>query len=164
MATATESSTGLSPAAETANINTLTKAMADAKVSDKPEESAAAGSASASTNGDEKVDEGDSLEDGEIREEEEVDDGKPKTVFDSKKKYNLKVRDMIWVDLLGLDIDGSSIPYRQNGLFTSILPRARLYQRHPGRRRPLLKLRTVSARRSRGDGDFKADATRRLDG
>jgi hypothetical protein len=103
MATATESSTGLSPAAEAANINTLTKAMAEAKVSDKPEESAAAGSASASTNGDEKVDEGDSLEDGEIREEEEVDDGKPKTVFDSKKKYNLKVRDVIWVDLLGLN-------------------------------------------------------------
>lgn len=41
----------------------------------------------------EKVEDGESLEDGEIREdeEEEEDDGKPKTVFDSAKKFNLKV-------------------------------------------------------------------------
>jgi hypothetical protein len=86
MATATETSSGLPPAAEEANIQTLTSAMADAQVTDKSESET-----KSATEGEDKVEEGDSLEDGEIREEEEVDDGKPKTVFDSKKKYNLKV-------------------------------------------------------------------------
>lgn len=86
MAAATETSPGLPAAAQAANINTLTDALADAHISDdKPS--------------DEKNTEGDSLEDGEIRDddddddEDEVDDGKPKTVFDSAKKFNLKVSD-----------------------------------------------------------------------
>lgn len=86
MATATETSSGLPPAAEEANMQTLTSAMAETHVTDKSDSES-----KPAADGDEKVEEGDSLEDGEIREEEEVDDGKPKTVFDSKKKYNLKV-------------------------------------------------------------------------
>lgn len=87
MATATESTSELPSQAQAANLKTLTQAMGETKITDD------------STKADsEKADEGESLEDGEIREdeEEEVDDGKPKTVFDSAKKFNLKVGPYDW--------------------------------------------------------------------
>lgn len=81
MATATESTSELPPQAQAANLKTLTQAMGETKITDD----------SSKPDG-EKVEDGEPLEDGEIREdEEEVDDGKPKTVFDSAKKFNLKV-------------------------------------------------------------------------
>lgn len=69
---ATEATPDIRAESEAANVKTLTKAMADADISASAED-------------------GEALEDGEIREEEEEDDGKPKTVFDSATKFNLKV-------------------------------------------------------------------------
>lgn len=63
MATAT----ALPPTAAAANSKTLDEAMAEVKISSNGEE----------------------LEDGEIREEE--DDGTVKTVFDDAKRFNVKV-------------------------------------------------------------------------
>lgn len=84
MATTTESASELPPSAQEANLQALNDAMGETKITDNSTQP---------DDGGEKVDEGDSLEDGEIRddEEEEEDDGKPKTVFDSAKKFNLKV-------------------------------------------------------------------------
>lgn len=91
MATATESTSELPPQAQAANLKTLTQAMGETKITDD----------AAKPDG-EKAEDGESLEDGEIREddEEEEDDGKPKTVFDSAKKFNLKVSPCTWLRVL----------------------------------------------------------------
>lgn len=96
MATATESTSELPPQAQAANLKTLTQAMGETKITD---ESKATDEPKADGEKSDKVEEGESLEDGEIREdeeEEEEDDGKPKTVFDSAKKFNLKVSISGW--------------------------------------------------------------------
>jgi hypothetical protein len=78
---ATTEPSSLPAAAEAANVNTLTAALEETHISEGDNE----------TKTETKTEGEDELEDGEIRDEEEVDDGKPKTVFDSKKNYNLKV-------------------------------------------------------------------------
>jgi hypothetical protein len=83
MASTTEPSS-LPAAAEAANVNTLATALEETHITENNE--------SKDGKSGEKVEEGDSLEEGEIRDDDdEEDDGKPKTVFDSKKNYNLKV-------------------------------------------------------------------------
>ena len=95
MATAT----AISPTIANANSKTLTDAMAAASISSSPlssapddlkdEEDDEVGELNGGIrmNGDGS----DDLEEGEIREEEEEDDGKEKTVFDDAEKFNLKV-------------------------------------------------------------------------
>lgn len=119
MAIATETSPGLPAAAEAANINTLTNALADAHISDEKPQG----------------EDGESLEDGEIREDEdeddEVDDGQPKTVFQSAKKFNLKVcaplRSKQAVRYLLIEC---STPCSLVGRYTLIPRKAKCYQRH----------------------------------
>lgn len=72
----------LSPAAAKANEKTLSEALAATSISSPKEDGAK------SVNGDEPN--GEDLEDGEIKEDEE-DDGKVKTVFDDADKFNVKV-------------------------------------------------------------------------
>jgi hypothetical protein len=79
---ATTEPSSLPAAAEAANANTLAAALEDTHISEGKDKE---------TKSETKAEGEDELEDGEIKEEEEVDDGKPKTVFDSKKNYNLKV-------------------------------------------------------------------------
>jgi len=81
---ATTEPSSLPAAAEAANANTLATALEQTHISetDKDKE----------TKSETKAEGEDELEEGEIKDEEEIDDGKPKTVFDSKKNYNLKVR------------------------------------------------------------------------
>jgi hypothetical protein len=72
----------VSTASDTANANTLSDALAAASLHSSP-----------STPPSEELKEpaGEDLEDGEIVEEEEEDDGRVKTVFDSASKFNVKV-------------------------------------------------------------------------
>ena len=86
MATAT-----LPPAAEKANANTLSDALAAASLSDTPSPSSEPKELSGNDNENKDVKDQADLEDGEIREEDEEDDGRVKTVFDSAKKFNVKV-------------------------------------------------------------------------
>ncbi len=84
------SSTTLPPAAAAANASTLSDALAAAHISSEPSTPSPKiqeeGSTGVQTNGDKH---GDDLEDGEIREEDEEDDGKVKTVFDDAAKFNV---------------------------------------------------------------------------
>lgn len=74
MSTATSA---LPAAAAAANEKTLTEAMASTSINE---------------NGTgEKSADGSDLEDGEIREEDEEDDGSAKTVFDDARRFNVKV-------------------------------------------------------------------------
>lgn len=57
--------------------------MAAAHISEKEGDNGA--------DGESKAKDGDDLEDGEIREEEEEDDGRVKTVFDDPARFNVKV-------------------------------------------------------------------------
>lgn len=135
MATATESTSELPPQAQSANLKTLTQAMGETKITDDSNKADS-----------EKNDEGESLEDGEIREdeEEEVDDGKPKTVFDSAKKFNLKVGPCYQQSVYVRNANVGSTPCTRVGHYTLILLRARCSQRHRALHLLLLKSLTVS--------------------
>ncbi len=77
----------LPPNAEKANANTLADALAATSISSSPSPPSEPKELSNKAE--------DDLEDGEIREEDEdaeEDDGKVKTVFDSAKRFNVKVR------------------------------------------------------------------------
>ena len=73
----------LPPAAAAANANTLADALAAASITDSP-----SASEPKESSGSDKPKE--DLEEGEIRDEEEVE-GKVKTVFDDADKFNVKV-------------------------------------------------------------------------
>lgn len=77
----------LPPAAEKANANTLSEALAATSLSTP----ASPSSDAKELNGDGDDDKSGELEDGEIREDEEEDDGRVKTVFDDADKFNVKV-------------------------------------------------------------------------
>jgi translation initiation factor 4E len=81
----------LPPAAEKANANTLSDALAAASLSDTPSPSSEPKELNGNDADSKDVKDQADLEDGEIREEDEEDDGKVKTVFDSAKKFNVKV-------------------------------------------------------------------------
>lgn len=81
----------LPPAADKANANTLSEALAAASISETPSPSSEPKELNGNDQENPNVTEQGDLEDGEIREEEEEDDGKVKTVFDSTKKFNVKV-------------------------------------------------------------------------
>jgi len=76
----------LPPAVEEANATTLTQAMSAASISSSPSPSSEPAELSSQRNDDDGE-----LEDGEIREEDEEDDGRVKTVFDDAGRYNVKV-------------------------------------------------------------------------
>ena len=72
---------------EQANVKALTEAMAAANISSsKPGVDSASQTPGTQTPGESEGD----LEDGEIRESDEEDDGRVKTVFDSQFKFNVK--------------------------------------------------------------------------
>jgi len=79
----------LPASAQKANANTLADALAASSLSSSPSSEPKELSGNNKENGDIK-EEGE-LEDGEIKEDEEEDDGKVKTVFDNADKFNVKV-------------------------------------------------------------------------
>lgn len=81
----------LPPAAEKANVNTLTEALAATSLSASPSPSSEPKELNGNDQENKSVQEQGELEDGEIREDEEEDDGRVKTVFDDADKFNVKV-------------------------------------------------------------------------
>lgn len=81
----------LPPAAAEAATAALTEAMAAASIA--PAEPSASASASKPANGGHG--EPSDLEDGEIREDAEEDDGRVKTVFDDAARFNVKVSETV---------------------------------------------------------------------
>lgn len=80
----------LPPAAEKANANTLSEALAATSLSATPSPSSEPKELNGNDKENKDVKADDELEDGEIREDEE-DDGRVKTVFDDADKFNVKV-------------------------------------------------------------------------
>lgn len=82
---------GLPPNVAAVNEKTLADALAATHITKEDEASSPA-----------EEDEGEDLEDGEIREDdEEEDDGKVKTVFDDAERFNVKVSDVVAIAMQG---------------------------------------------------------------
>jgi hypothetical protein len=117
---ATTEPSSLPAAAEAANANTLATALEQTHISESGKDK--------ETKSESKGEGEDELEEGEIKDEEEVDDGKPKTVFDSKKNYNLKVFPSTARECVGAD-KGSTHCLR-DGHYISILHNLKCCPRH----------------------------------
>lgn len=123
----------LPAAAVKANEDTLSQALEATHISEQ-ETKEAAQEKPEETNGEQDGEKKDELEEGEIDEDEEdeVDDGKPKTVFDSARKFNLKV-------IARRGSSDSSTHFTLNGPFTLTLRNPRTCKR------PTLSLQQVLA-------------------
>jgi len=133
---ATTEPSSLPAAAEAANANTLATALEQTHISESDKDK--------ETKSESKTDGEDELEEGEIKDEEEVDDGKPKTVFDSKKNYNLKVCLSTARECVGAD--KGSIHCLRDGHYTSIHHNLKCCPRHLDLH--LLPHRSLTVRRS----------------
>lgn len=90
MSTTTE----IPPSASQAAAATLTQAMAETSITDNnasPASSSPAPSEPKELRPQSDGDDGSDLEEGEIRDDDEEDDGRVKTVFDDSRRFNVKV-------------------------------------------------------------------------